>query len=1001
MRTSFSIVPLAWLPTAALFIGALVPVAKASVGVSVGISPANITNDYSGKVTLTISGLTPGKTVLVEKFTDFNGNGVVDAGDTLIRSFKVTDGQLPVIGGVRNLNVPGDDDATTNSVITVQLDQPGLDTVIGTATGTFIFRVSDPASGFAPVTQIFTVAQKSYPEGVKGKITAVAGGAALTNAFVVLLDGFGNPLSSTLSDAGGNYTFKTLPGNYQIVPIVSNFVASVSIGAATVATNVFTTNNFALTNGTFTISGRLTDASSGAGLAGIFVNGETTNNLFSGSLTDANGNYSFSVLPSQWKVKMGEDQIAQAGYLRPQNDIVTNITSASAANINFALSKATALIYGTVKDNLNNPLPGVPIFAQDQANVFKVNGRTFSTNANYTVGVAAGTWSVNVSSDYLVATGYTGPGTNVTLTAGQAVQANLVIFGVTAHLRGQVKDDAGSPITNMVLVVQPFPLNPSGAGSTYPATDANGNFDAGVRGGTWNIALECVSAQNRGYVDIGNINFNVTDNVDQNGIVLTFPRSTATISGTVKDNLNNPIMGVTLDASATIGGTNYDPGCVMTDSGGNYQIKVLGGTWSVAVRNNELNARGFGGVASTNVTISGGVATASFVATPLPSLPQITTGAALPTATQGTAYTTQLQASGGAPPYTWSQVAAFLPSGLLLNPTNGVISGTPGENGGFNFTVQVAGTNNASTNKTFILTVNPGSFPAPGFTNVVLATNGAIKFQFVGVTNQTYTFESSTNLTNWFPVGSQTVTTNLSDLKDGNSLAKYPYRFFRARIGRVFFIDEFNFHHYANGGNFGAGFTPSTGFPVSLNSYTANLSVDNDPNFAPVTNVFFTGPGGSGLNNTPASANNSRVDVYSGNYQSLNVSSPATAPGGTWSVAYRGTNFTFVVPDPQAAARLVIPQPTVTVSGGTLQSVSWIYRNPGTGLAISPPSFMKDVQLQVDDMSLGRVYNSPNVPPSTTNDTLTATVNWNNVSTIFMVYNDTLGNHYVVSFSKP
>src|SRR2546425_12601350 len=84
---------------------ALVPSAQAAAGLSV--TPANITNDYVGKVTLTMTGLSAGQTVLVERFTDVNGNGVVDAAtDAVLRSFTVTDGQLAIIGGGRRLHDP-------------------------------------------------------------------------------------------------------------------------------------------------------------------------------------------------------------------------------------------------------------------------------------------------------------------------------------------------------------------------------------------------------------------------------------------------------------------------------------------------------------------------------------------------------------------------------------------------------------------------------------------------------------------------------------------------------------------------------------------------------------------------------------------------------------------------------------------------------------------------------------------------------------------------------
>jgi uncharacterized repeat protein (TIGR01451 family) len=52
-------------------------------------------------------------------------------------------------------------------------------------------------------------------------------------------------------------------------------------------------------------------------------------------------------------------------------------------------------------------------------------------------------------------------------------------------------------------------------------------------------------------------------------------------------------------------------------------------------------------------------------------------------------YTLTLAASGGVTPYTWALITGSLPAGLVLNPTTGVISGTPTANGTFPFTVQV------------------------------------------------------------------------------------------------------------------------------------------------------------------------------------------------------------------------------------------------------------------------------------------------------------------------
>jgi len=189
-------------------------------------------------------------------------------------------------------------------------------------------------------------------------------------------------------------------------------------------------------------------------------------------------------------------------------------------------------------------------------------------------------------------------------------------------------------------------------------------------------------------------------------------------------------------------------------------------------------------------------------------------------------------------------------------------------------------------------------------------------------------------------------------------------------------------------------------FPVPLNSYSANLEVNNDNNLPAATNVFFTGPGGSGLSNTPADPNNSSIAGQL--YQSPFVSSPASPPGGAWMVNYKGTNINFTAPNPQTGTDLVVPVPTTTVNNGVLQSVSWVYQNAATGSTISgTPAFITDIQVQVEGVVGGRIYNSPQLTGGALNHTLTSTVNWTNVSEIFMAYDDTLGNSYIVSFSKP
>ncbi len=65
-------------------------------------------------------------------------------------------------------------------------------------------------------------------------------------------------------------------------------------------------------------------------------------------------------------------------------------------------------------------------------------------------------------------------------------------------------------------------------------------------------------------------------------------------------------------------------------------------------------------------------------------------------ATVGTLYSSTLSVIGGKPGYTFSIAAGSLPAGLTLNPTTGVISGTPTATGNFSFTTKVVDANGIS-----------------------------------------------------------------------------------------------------------------------------------------------------------------------------------------------------------------------------------------------------------------------------------------------------------------
>jgi len=83
----------------------------------------------------------------------------------------------------------------------------------------------------------------------------------------------------------------------------------------------------------------------------------------------------------------------------------------------------------------------------------------------------------------------------------------------------------------------------------------------------------------------------------------------------------------------------------------------------------------------------------------------VVTVTSLPSGNINTAYSGTLAASGGQVPYTWSISAGALPSGLMINPSTGLISGIPTIAGTSYFTVQVKDANQTAATKSLAMTL--------------------------------------------------------------------------------------------------------------------------------------------------------------------------------------------------------------------------------------------------------------------------------------------------------
>lgn len=662
------------------------------------ISPAAVSNTYVGPITLQISGLTTGDPVVVQKFGDVVTNGVIANGDVLVQQFNLTDNQGGmVVGGVTNFAVPFDSNPT-NGVITATLGFPYGD-FSQKIIGKYGFVLSSPVGHFTPITNIFNVTNFPFGQTITGTVVSNGTSTAIPYAGVIFFPAprpghdLGTPVAGTVANNLGVYTIQVPPGTYVPLAFQSNYVASYASSPVVTVTNTQTvTTNLSLIAATASISGQVVDAlNPSIVLPGLFVAANNSSKFIATGSTDTNGNFTIRVTAGQWQVSGNPEGLGLHGYVAYNNG--TNLNAGTTGFVG-GFYKATSLFYGTVKDNLGNPLQEIPIGANDNNYGEFYNDGYEDTNGNYTVGAVGGLgsgdpWQVGVDNQsqfpneiFSQSALNQNGGTN--LAAGQAVRQNFTAILATNQISGHVQFNG----TN-VIGVQVFAYATIGT-KNYQAqadTDSNGNYSLNVANGNWNVNIYdcgCSDSDSLNNVIGGGIyqgnyqgpasqNVNIANNNGTANFTVPFCGGVSFItSSPLPNGTNGDYYNFQFNASSCSGNLSWSvndpqdvPSGLTLYSGGAFNGTPGGsGTYNFSVNVNDGNGH------QTNQSFSLYIAPANI---PLQIMIYY-----LPNATNTIFYSQTLQASGGQPPYSWSIPAfsADLPPNLTL-ATNGVLSGTP------------------------------------------------------------------------------------------------------------------------------------------------------------------------------------------------------------------------------------------------------------------------------------------------------------------------------------
>jgi hypothetical protein len=496
--------------TRTLLSWALLLLAAGASAATLSVTPSITSNTYSGVITLNITGLTNGEQIVIQKYLDLNGNGIVDSNDPLVDAFRVTDGGASIIGGVTNLNVPFDSNPAPDAIITTHNFIPSL--IVDTFVGSYIYAVTSPSGRFTPVPATFTVTNTPFAQYVSG--TVFSNGVPLPNAVVVAQDQqINNPTAGTVADSAGRYYLPLAPGSYALLTVPPNFYTDQSLAPSVNLTNgTSATNNLFLTNGTVTISGSVYDSVTSNKLGGAMLQ-LSSGNFFAIAFTDANGNYSAAVSPGFWQIQPVKERYARRGYVISQDKLQVDTTTGSVANASIAVLPGNALFYGRMIDNNNTPLANVEVDCG--------NGSTYSskgyTDANgyyaaAVLGDITNQWNCSVDNgrDLLVGSYIFNDFGTTNIYPAQTLLENFVALPATARIYGSVHDNSGNPVTGVTLTA-----NADIGGKHYHAvdstTDNSGNYSLAVASAYWDIQF---------------LNGGFQDNLDTHGFAdLTAPHN--------------------------------------------------------------------------------------------------------------------------------------------------------------------------------------------------------------------------------------------------------------------------------------------------------------------------------------------------------------------------------------------------------------------------------------------------------------------------------------------
>ncbi len=208
------------------------------------------------------------------------------------------------------------------------------------------------------------------------------------------------------------------------------------------------------------------------------------------------------------------------------------------------------------------------------------------------------------------------------------------------------------------------------------------------------------------------------------------------LTGSVIDQATSlPVSG------ATVTLTPAETTTQTTTDGSFYFAALTVGTYSITI-----TKTGYQTITKGSLVVSSSSSATANILLPTSDTALNITSTVLTSAVAGTAYSARVMVAGGTAPYTFSKLSGTLPTGLTLDATTGVISGTPSGTGSYTIVIKVIDSASGSSSKGYVLDlVAPLSITTTTLNRTVTGTTYPVSISASGgKTAYTFTVSSGT-----------------------------------------------------------------------------------------------------------------------------------------------------------------------------------------------------------------------------------------------------------------